>query len=51
MCCPLVMADKEGATDQCQSDILANIQQVILNDTPCFETGDVDVSGILLSFV
>ena len=42
------MADREGATDQRQSDILANIQQTILNGTRCFETDDVDDSGILL---
>ena len=42
------MADREGATDQRQSDSLANIQQAILNGTRCFETEDVDDSGILL---
>ena len=42
------MADREGATDQRQSDILANIQHAILNGTQCFETDDVDDSGILL---
>ena len=42
------MADKEGATDQRLCDILANIQQAILNGTRCFETDDVDDSGILL---
>ena len=42
------MADREGATDQRQSDISANIQQAILYGTRCFETDDVDDSGILL---
>ena len=42
------MADREGATDQRQSDILANIQQAILNGTRCFEADDIDDSGILL---
>ena len=37
-----------GATDQLQSDILVNSQQAILNGTRCFETDDVDDSGILL---
>ena len=38
------MANREGATDQRQSDILANFQQAILNGTRCFETDDVDDS-------
>ena len=42
------MADREGATDQRQSDILANIQQVILNSTLWFETDDVADSGVLM---
>ena len=42
------MADREGATAQRQSDILANIQQASLNGTRCFETDDVDDRGILL---
>ena len=42
------MADRDGATDQHQSYILANIQQAILNGTRCYETNDVDDSGILL---
>ena len=41
-----VTADREGATDQRQSDILANIQQTILNGTRCFETDDVDDNGV-----
>ena len=45
---PLEMADREGATDQRQSDSLADIQQAILKGTRCFETDDVDDSGILL---
>ena len=40
------MAD--NATDQRQSDILAKIQQAILNGSRCFETDEVDDSGILL---
>ena len=44
------MADRECATDQRQSDILANIQQAILNGPRYFETDDVDDSGILLKF-
>ena len=51
MCCPLVMTNKECATDQRQSDIFANIQQAILNGTQSFETDDVDDSRILLSLV
>ena len=35
------MADREGATDQRQSDVLANIQQATLKGTRCFETDDV----------
>ena len=42
------MTDREGVTDQRQSDVLTNIQQTILNGTRCFETDDVDDSGILL---
>ena len=44
------MADREGATDQHQSDILANILQAILNDTRCFETDDADDRRILMEF-
>ena len=45
------MADRGGAErvlDQSESDILANIQQAILNGSRCFETDDVDGSGILM---
>lgn len=45
------MADKEGAIDQCEtrSYILANIQQALLKSTLCFETVDVDDSGVLIA--
>ena len=42
------MADRDGATHQHQSDILANIQQAILKSTRCFETDYVGDSRILL---
>ena len=40
------MADREGAErvlDQRESDILAYIQQAILNGSRCFETNDVAI--------
>ena len=45
------MADRgraERVLDQRVSDILAIIQQAILNGSRCFETDDVDGSGILM---
>ena len=42
------MANRGCAIDQRQRGILAKIQQVIVNGTWCFETDDVDDSGVLM---